>query len=228
MTNTEKKSKLKIKYALALLLGIALVFFLVSFAVNERLSDLQLETKVLISEQETLLATIAETTARNGADEMTETIIKDCSIAERTRFDELLSTLNSGLNRAQLTELERLFGRCGNFFAERKSVMVSRLQREIEIYETFVNQLSNLSGEDEAIEYKVAEWKNLSELEAKQSDLFSKLVLLQDQIITELLSGSTPDSEEIATILQQVKETQETLVVTKSQATDIRSILVSL
>ena len=142
-----------------MLAGIALVYFIVSAAVNERLSDLQLETKILISEQETLLASIAEITARNGADKVTEQIIVDCSTTERIRFDELLGSLNRGLNRSELTELERLFGRCGNFFSQRKSVMVSRFQREVEIYETFVLQLSSLSGNDEIGPHNVSGWK---------------------------------------------------------------------
>ena len=113
--------------------GIALVYFVVSAVVNERLADLQLETKVLISDQETLMVSVAEITARNGADAVTENIIRDCSPTERIRFDELLGSLDRGLYRAELVELERLFGRCGNFFAQRKSVMVSRLQREVEL-----------------------------------------------------------------------------------------------
>ncbi len=228
MENTERKNSGRIKILIALLAGIAVVYFLVSFAVNERLSDLQLETRVLISEQETLLAAIAETTARNGADEITEQIIIDCSLQERTRFDELLSDLNNGLNRTQLIELERLFGRCGGFFAERKAVMVSRLDREIEIYANYVEQLSNLSGEDKTVEYKVNEWKELAQLEVKQSELFADLVTSQDEIISTLLAGNSPTSEEIQTILQAVNETQETLLVTRTQASTIRSTLVSL
>lgn len=227
-TDTERKNAGRIKLILALLVGVGLVFFMVSLAVNERLSDLQLETKVLISEQETLLAAIAETTARNGADEITERIIKDCSLSERTQFDELLSNLNNGLNKSQLTELERLFGRCGSFFSERKSMMTSRLSREIEIYENYVNQLSNLSGDDKSKEYKLSEWKELSSLELKQSQLFSELVTSQDQIISELLAGNSQYSEEITSILQNVGEIQQTLLVTKSQTTSIRSGLVSL
>ena len=230
MTNTESQTNQKknFKPALAAVLGAALVFFIVSFVVDQRLSELQLETKLLISEQETLLATIAETTARNGADEITERIIRDCSNAERTQFDQLLGGLNNGLNRTQLVELERLFGRCGNFFAERKSVMVARLNREIEIYETFVNQLNNLTNADNLEEYQVAEWRELSELETKQSELFSQLVAVQDEIITLLLKGNSPASEEVAAVLGEASQIQETLIVTEAQATNIRSTLVSL
>jgi hypothetical protein len=204
------------------------VYLIVTFVVNQRLSELQLETRLLISEQETLLATIAETTARNGGDEVTERIIKDCPFTERVRFDELLSKLNQGLTLVELTELERLFGRCGSFFAERKSVMVSRLQREVQIYETFVNQLNNLTESDNNKTYKVGEWQRLAELETKQSQLFSELVQAQDEIISQLLAGNSPDSEAVQTTIQNANKIQETLIVTNTQASTVRSNLVSL
>ncbi len=203
-------------------------YFAIKFAVNERLHELQLETQVLIQEQKTLLTSIAEITSRNGADELTERIIKDCSVSERVRFDELLASLDRGLARAQLSELERLFGRCGSFYAERKAIMVSRMLREYEVLEILVTQLSNLTGNDASVDYHLAEWKELSDLEMKQSDLFSSLVTLQDNIISSLLSGNGASSEEIAKILQEVKTVQQTLAVTNSQAAAVRSQLMPL
>jgi len=230
MTNsdTQTNQKSNIKLVIAFLIGVGVVFLIVSFVVNQRLTELQLQTRLLISDQEILLVTIAETTARNGADEVTERIIRDCSNSERTQFDQLLSNLNKGLTKAQLVELERLFGRCGNFFSERKSVMVSRFEREIQIYETFVEQLNNLSGRDNFDEYQVPEWKQLAELETKQSRLFSELVTVQDTIISLLLNGNLPESDEIAEASQKASNIQETLAVTNAQASKIRSTLVSL
>ncbi len=212
----------------ALILVLLGGYFAIKFAVNERLHELQLETQVLIQEQKTLLTSIAEITSRNGADELTERIIKDCSVSERVRFDELLASLDRGLARAQLSELERLFGRCGSFYAERKAIMVSRMLREYEVLEILVTQLSNLTGNDASVDYHLAEWKELSDLEMKQSDLFSSLVTLQDKIISSLLSGNGASSEEIAKILQEVKTVQQTLAVTNSQAAAVRSQLMPL
>lgn len=227
-SDTKKNTLYTRKNLFIFLAGIVAMYLLVMYVVNQRLSELQLETRLLISEQETLLATIAETTARNGGDEITERIIKDCPFSERVRFDELLSKLNQGLSRVELTELERLFGRCGNFFAERKSVMVSRLQREVQIYETFVNQLSNLTESDSTGTFKVSEWQRLAELETKQSELFTDLVQAQDEIITLLLAGNSSNSEVVQTTIQNANKIQETLIVTNSQAATVRSNLVSL
>ncbi len=217
-------------FAVVLIIVVALVagFFTVKLAVKERLHELQLQTQVQIEGQRTLLTSIAEITARNGADELTERIIKDCSISERNRFDELLSGLDKGLTRAELVELERLFGRCGSFYSERKAIMVSRLSREHEILQILVNQLSELTGKDTSEEYKLALWKELVNLEQKQSELFSSLVSQQDKIITTLISGQIASSAEIATILQETKTIQQSLTVANSQAASVRSELVPL
>jgi hypothetical protein len=217
----------------SLMIGVVLVvsllgYFIVTAAIDKRLEVLQLETKVLIEEQKTLLTSIAEITARNGADELTERIIKDCSVTERVRFDNLLSSLDKGLARTELVELERLFGRCGGFFAERKAIMVSRMSREYEVLEILVHQLSNLTGADATSEYQLANWKELSDLELKQSDLFSSLVSLQDNIITVLLEGNTASSQDITKILQEVSTVQQTLSVVNMQASTVRSGLVPL
>ncbi|MCA9358770.1 hypothetical protein KC926_01035 [Candidatus Kaiserbacteria bacterium] len=226
---TENKSGwLNTKNLVFLLVGVMLMVWLVSVLVDSRFSELELATEVKISDQETLLVAIAETTARNGADQITESIVRDCSVDERESFDYLLSRLNDGLNHSQLVELERLFGRCGSFFAERKSVMVSRFTREIEVYEDYVDQLSLISGDDKFEDYKVSNWHELSDLEHKQSELFSKLVTLQDEIISNLLQGKSASSDEIVGILVEVSGVQESLLVARQQATTLRTDLLSL
>lgn len=212
---------------LIILTGVAVYLFMTA-RINEKVEDLSSGLQVQIAEQNKTISAIAEVTARNGADAVTESIIKDCTPADRGRFDELLGSLDSGLNWNQLAELERLFGRCGSFFAERKSVMVSRLTREVEVYETYVSQLQTLTSESNVVEYNVAKWQELAEAEKKQSELFSKTVIQQDNIISALLDGKRVDSEEIVTILNEVRETQETLLVANKQASVLRSELISL
>lgn len=221
----EQKNTLKI--VTFALLGALLVYTLTMYFTNQRFENLENQTRLLISEQETILTSIAQTTARNGADAVTESIVRDCTITERSSFDTLLGNLNSGLNRTQLVELERLFGRCGSFYSERKSVMVARLVREIEIYEAYVNQLSTITNNDESASYKLEQWTQLSEEEQKLSSLFFKLVQKQDEIISSLLAGNSAQSEEILAILYSVNEIQETLVVTNSQVAKLRAELVS-
>jgi hypothetical protein len=217
-----------IKMIAAVTLGIALMFLLVNSIVDKRLEKFESEARLNIANQETTLIVIAETTARNGADTVTESIVRDCTVDERSRFESLLNRLNNPLNRTELLELERLFGRCGSFYSERKSLMVSRLSREIEVYEVYIRQLSKIINKDLADSYQVPKWNQLAEAETKQSQLFTQLVNLQDRIITTLLDGKSQTSVEISEILKEVKEVQESLVYTNKQAELVRSELASL
>jgi predicted DNA-binding transcriptional regulator len=224
---TQTTSKSNLKLIASFVLAVGLVYFLVHNFAENRFQDLESQTRLLISEQQAVLATIAETTARNGADSITEQIIKDCSLSERSTFDTLLGSLDNGLTQTELVELERLFGRCGGFYSERKSVMVSRLAREIEVYETYVEHLETLLDADVANEFQISLWNKLAEEEQKQSELFSQLVIKQDQIISTLLDGKSASSEEIEQILREVNEIQGTLVVTNKQVAKVRAELTS-
>ena len=207
---------------------VAMTTALISMVVQDRLEGYQATLRVQIANQEALLATIAETTARNGADSVTESIIQDCPLEDRSRFNDLLGRLDSGLSRSQLLELDQLFGACGSFFAERKAVMVARLAREIEILETYISQLQSISNNTETLEQQLSEWKRVAEGEQTQSVLFSELVRLQKAIINELLAGNTAGSDEIISILNEVRETREALLLAKTQTDTIRGNLTAL
>ncbi len=233
MTNSEKQdSKQKknnwSKYIFIGALMFVFVYALTAGIVDSRLNEYKETLTGQIAEQETLLAAIAETIARGGADTITESIIRDCTLSERASFDDLLGRLNSSLSYSQLVELERLFGRCASFFSERKSVMSARFAREIEVYENHVIQLSAIDGNDLSEKYSVDSWHALAAEEQKQNELFTELVQLQEEIIKTLLEGSSIDSTEIVDILTRVSEVQGILAVSSQQAAAIRSELVSL
>lgn len=228
MNTVQKKKFINSKNLAFLLLGFLVVYFSVTSIVEQRFQTIEVDINERITQQLVVLTAIAEVTSRNGADAITESIVKDCQINERNTFDNLLGNLDNNLNRSQLIELERLFGRCGSFFSERKSVMVARLSREIEVFEDYVGLLETVVDEDLDDQYSLTEWKELSAAEQKQSELFTKLVTLQDKIISTLLLGKSAQSPEISEILLEVKEVQETLIVTNTQASTLKSSLISL
>lgn len=196
--------------------------------VSERLESLEFAIRSQLSAQQATLVAIVEATARGGADAVTESIVRDCTLPERSEFDTLLGRLNSGLSRTELVTLERLFGRCGSFYADRKAVMSARLTREIEVYEAYVTQLSMVHGEDVSATFVVGRWKELAAEEEKQSQLFGELVLAQDKIISTLLSGSSATSPEMAEILEEARQIQETLFVANKQSAALRGELIPL
>lgn len=228
MQPTIKNTVQKYQKVLFFLAFVGLAYGLIVVIVREKLDDLHRQVQIQISEQQTLLTTIAETTARNGADSVTEGIIRDCNVNERTDFDTLLSRLDKGLSNTELTKLERLFGRCGSFYSQRKSIMVARLSREIEVYSSYVDQLKTVSTEKTVTSYKVEEWQKLVEQEQKQSELFATLVTQQQKIIETLMSGKSTESEEIKSVLKAVNETQVSLSETNQAAAVIRKTLIPL
>lgn len=228
MNVTQNISLLSLKNIIFFLVIVGLIYLFATSLTNKRFEEIELNTREQISDQQALLAAIAETTARNGADAVTESIVKDCAPAERIKFDTMLGQLDAGLTNSQLVELESLFGRCAAFFSEKKAVMVARLTREIEIYENYVNQLSVIKDKEMSPSFSVEKWQALAAGERKQSELFAELVNLQDQIISALLEGKTANSPEIKEILQRVVDVKETQIVTSKQIANIRSELIPL
>lgn len=215
----------KITKALAF---VVVLYSISAFIVYLRLGSVRDQVTLQITEQQTLLIALSETTARNGADSVTESIVKDCDVKERADFDDLLGGLDKGLSRAELLKLENLLGSCGSFYAERKALMVSRLDRELEVYVAHVEQLKTLTTIDSVSSYDVDGWLRLVEQEKEQSELFTSLVTQQNLIIETLISGTRTDSEEMKAILEAARETQEALLLTNRQTAQTRATLIPL
>jgi hypothetical protein len=219
-----KRSEYFIIISGLLLLSILLGMYIAS----KRVDVFETTARVQVAEQQAVLNTIAETIARNGADSVTESIIRDCPVVERMRFDTLLSQLDSGLAVTELRELDGLFNLCASFFSDRKSLMAARFSRETEAYEAQVALLNTLTATDESKTAQVVQWKALVTEEQKQSILFAELVTAQRQIIDALIDGKSADSDDILAIITAVNETKEALVYSRQQAGQIRSTVSSL
>ena len=219
---------MKHKTVLTLVALVVIVILLGLFIASERLESYESTARVQVAEQQVLLTTIAETIARNGADAVTESIVQDCPIEDRLQFDSLLGQLDSGLAAAELRELDQLFTSCASFFAERKSLMVARFTREIEMYATQVELLDTLTVGDEYTDAQVEDWQQLLTEEQAQSEAFAELVVLQKQIIDALIAGQSAASPDVIAILNEVNETREALVFARTKAAQTRATLTAL
>jgi len=226
MPNTAAFKKYQTTLVIAVIIGLSLLAGM--FIASERLETFELSARVQVSDQKTVLNTIAETIARNGADSVTEAIIRDCPVAERLRFDLLLGQLDQQLGSTELRELEQLFSSCASFFADRKALMVARFTREIEVYEGQVNLLDTLTTSNEFDAFQVEQWQELVAYEQTQSDLFTTLVIAQKQIIDALIAGQSASSPPVVEILTGVQETREALVFARAKAAETRASLTSL
>ena len=216
------------KIVLGILL-LTLVGYLVgAWMTDKAIKSYETELTNQIDTQKNYLLELAEITARNGQNKQTETLVRDCGASDREAFDVLLGRLNENLSNAQLAELDRLFGRCGTYYADRKTAAALQLQQEVRFYDTQVSLMESLLTRDLSEKYNLEKWDELVLLEVEQANRFRELVQLQDQIITSLLAGSIPSSSEIVSILEQVSEAQENLVLANTQAASVRESLIQL
>lgn len=183
----------------------AFVFLGASVFVQQSQKQLALSLQVKIVEQEKTLTTLAELTDQNRADSVAESIIRDCSTSNRERFEDLLNRLAT-LSTVELNEIDKLFEACAGFFAQRKAIMVSRLQREFEVYRDYVSLYAQLDGRAPVIEFPVAIWERLTLLEQERGALLNEQVEIQAEIIDnlQLVVPAQDDLEEKLVRAQQV------------------------
>jgi hypothetical protein len=221
----EHKKIISTKGLVIIGLVIVLIYFVSMSVVKERLSSLETVVREQIAVQQEQLTLIDETLARNEVTENLQSIIRDCPLTQRVEFDSLLNRLNTGLSQEELARLDTLLPTCGEYFSIRKSIMSQQLAREVAVFETYLTQLQALVSSDPIDEYQLSLWQEIVTEEQKQAEHYTKLVSLQANIIEEVSTGSDPDSETVQQILNQVRETQENLLLARTKANNARESL---
>lgn len=219
------------RVTVALILAVILLislYFIVRYIVLDQNRDTIAALDTRIFDQEKLLISLAEATRVNGADAATERIIVDCKADERQQFDKLLDLLSANISASQLTELNTLFYKCGSFYSDRKSVMATRLVREVEILSEYLTLRSVMSTVTDVESKKLESWKNLAEAELKTAEYFNQLVLLQGKIITELNSGKKPGSPELLATLNDVNNVRGQMLILSKQIEVFKSEALTL
>lgn len=221
LTSSQKRN------ALIVLSGLVICIIGSVWYVQEKTADVLGAVRLQIVEQEKRLGTIAEVTGRDGADEVVERIIQDCSGEKRARFDTQLGALPT-LKGAQLVEIEQLFSSCGNFFAVRKAVMVSRLEREYEVYLDLLAVLELIDSKKALETHNAESWGKLVAMEVERSALGEKLVEIQGKIITDLKAKVTVNSDEMQVTLVEGQKTKEALLRVSSSIYTLRQSILDI
>jgi hypothetical protein len=164
---------------------------------------------------------LAELTDRNGADAATEAIIADC--ARRGEYETLLNNLGK-LTKKDLIAVQGLFESCGSFYAERKAVMVAKLDRELEAYVTFSDLLKTVDPKQSPRE-RIEQWRQLVELEKNRSTLLIDQNRIQAEIITHLISGSSVSSTEVSSNVRDAQDVGDLLTVDDHKIDALRAEL---
>ncbi len=171
--------------------------------------------------QAELMAHLANVTDGNGADPAIAAIITDCP--KRAEFEILLGRLGT-LQHKDLIEVQQLFESCGNFYAERKALMVSRFERELAIYNEYVSLLSELDEHAEE-NSQASAWASFVSKEHERSELLTEQTVIQGNIIQFLISGATASSKSVVEQVNRAREIQESLAVLDRQIDDVRTTI---
>lgn len=174
-----------------------------------------------IASQEERLHELATITDRNGADEAIETIIADCP--RRDEYESMLIALGT-LSKKDLVTLQTLFDSCGNFYAERKALMVSKLERELESYRDYI-ELYGILRTPDAYTERLHIWDELVTLEKARSTLLTDQSILQAKILTLLISGSSVTGKEVSGHVSEARQIEELLGVQDHTIDELRASL---
>lgn len=202
-----------------ILLGIALVFIGGTWFVHHNQRVMEAQVRAMLEEELSYMRTLAEITDRNGADDITETIINDCP--RRNEYEGLLNALAT-LTKRDLIAVQTLSESCSSFYSERKALMVSKLEREFAQYSKLLTLLATLSERDIDL-YHEKDWEELVTLEKSRSTALRDQEYLQNDIITALISGASVQSAEVTTLVRDAQDIGELLVVYNQRIDEIRA-----
>ncbi len=203
------------------LLLIALAIIIGTMVSEYNQNRIQAEVTTRLFSQFDYMYELASITDRNGADEAIASIVADCG--RRQEFESLLIKLDS-LTKKDLITVQNLYDNCGNFYAERKALMVSKLERELQIYSDLVSLLSIFDSNAEDVS-NLTTWRDLVEKEKTRSTLLHDQSIFQQKIITLLISGSTKESKDVGILAHNAQETWDLLGVSDSTIDVLRESL---
>ena len=207
-----------------LIAGLLIVYVSASVVVEKRMYDLRLliDTKYEV-QQDTVIET-AKLLSQGAANEAITQVVPECPLAEISRYDDLLSSLDKGLARADLEALETLFNRCGDTASSRRAGMALLLEKEVEFLSQLSEQKAQLGTDVDAD--MLLDWQTLSQKEKEISQLFSKLVIAQGEIINALLNNVAPTEITVENIRASAQKVREDLSVLTGEAAALRKTLI--
>ena len=170
-------------------------------------------------EQQETLVTLATLVKQNRTDALTDQIVRDCVPADRRAFEQQLNRLQQ-LNATELDELQTLFDACAYYVAERKTLMVLRLEHAYEQFQTLVTVLTTLDADSAALSDSLALWQEVVAIEAERSQLLTELVDIQGSIISEFRLAE-PNQEQIQLWVERSDEITNRNIVLNQRIAEI-------
>lgn len=205
--------------------GMAIVFIFSTLVIEKRLSDTLKASAEIVSAQEETTVTLAKDIAAGKAPELARNhgVITDCPFDESQKYDQLLSSLDTGLSQPELLALENLFNQCGSIPAVSRAFMTYLLEQEVETLAKLMEQ-HLLLGEDLTTKINLTAWRELAVKEKEINVEFYALVVLQGKIIDALQAETQGNIDSIQREVQEVQQKYASAIV---RASELRSTLIT-
>lgn len=200
------------------LVGLAITIAVGAFVAHYNQQRVTESIQKHLDAQVAILWDLAVVTDRNGADEVVSRIIADCP--RRGEYETLLNDLGI-LSKKELITVQNLYESCGSFFAERKALMVTKLERELHIAHEYAEILS-IVNKKSVSSYKLDTWKEVVAKEETRSALLSDQTAIQSKIIALLISGATTSSKDVRALVQDAQDIGELLNVQDHEIDTLR------
>lgn len=206
-----------------LVVGLLVVYVSASVVVEKRMYDVRLhvDTKYEVQKEEVIKT--ASLLGKGATNEAVSQVVPECPLDELSKYDDLLSSLDKGLERTELEALETLFNRCGSVASGRRAGMALMLEKEVGFLSLLAEQKKNLGSEEELD--MIADWQTLAQKEMQISDLYTKLVQAQGAIINALLDDVAPTEIAVENIRAGAQKVREDLNVLTGEASALRTTL---
>lgn len=216
------KNILNLHFTVSLhLMIIAVVIVFAAWAVHATKADVRLLLTENIDAGVRRISELLVVTDNNGADEIIESIIVDCP--NRNEYERKLGQLGS-LNSRDLVDAQQLFDSCGHFYAERKALMVAKIEREYEILQHAVDLMRAFDATSET--YDLQPWRQIIDLEVRRSDMLKEQTEIQSGIISSLIEGRSVYDPEIRGYIERAHNLDESLSVLNKQIDELRVALI--
>ncbi len=222
MTNFYMRNR---PYILGVTAGVVIIYLFSSLVIENRLQSIKTHLESEIISEVKILSDLADTTGKGRSNAIADLIVSDCSHEDRTKYESLLSSLDTGLSVADLKSLDVLFNSCGDVFSSRRSSMAIQLDREYKVLDQLLTQRSLLGDYDTEL-LAFAKWKELVDNEIIISEHFRSLVEIQKQIIDAIISGKTINSSEVVELRAKAKEINDKMVLVTESSSVMRSELI--
>ncbi len=210
---------------IGLVTSVVLVFIFSTLVVEKRLFDTRAAFEVAVLEQEAKVMGIAKNigAGQSGEFMQSEGLITACPTTKSQEYDELLSSLDTGLSTQQLEILQNHFNECGSIPAVSRAFMVYLLEQGVETLDILSSQQA-LLGESSIDKDTLNSWHELVSKEKDIKTQFYALVELQGKIIDTLQAGA---QGEIPGIQSEVQAIQQKYATAITEASQLRRTLVT-